>query len=101
MLRHRPGSALGAEPTLPQEPTLNHGSSRDFTRCPPWRTHRTPSSSHVLSRGDTAAHAGPGSVGAPLPPNTPAWGTGWAQGQERWYKTGTVLCWGWCLQDHA
>lgn len=23
------------------------------------------------------------------------------QGQERWCKTGTVLCWGWCLQDHA
>lgn len=37
---------------------------------------------------------------APLPPNTPAWGTGWTQGQEGWCKTGTELCWGWCLQDH-
>lgn len=74
MLWHRLGSALGAEPTLPQEPTLNHGSSRDFTRCPPWRTHRTPSSSHVLSRGDTAAHAGPGSVRGPTATKHPSMG---------------------------
>lgn len=101
MLWHRLGSALGAELPLPQPAHPEPWQPRDFTRCSPRRTHRTPGRSHVPSMGDTAAHAGEEVSGALLPQNTPAWGTGWTQGQERWCETGTVPRWGWCLQDHA
>lgn len=90
---------LGSAP--PQPAHFEPQQRRDLTRCPPWRTHRTPRSSRVLRVGHTADVQGLEVSWAALLPNSLAWGTGWTQGQERWCKTGTVLRWGWCLQGHA
>lgn len=71
MLWHRLGSALGAEPPLPSQPTLNHSNTGTSHAAHPGELT---GSSHGPSMGDTAAHAGPGSVRGPTATKHPSMG---------------------------
>lgn len=91
----------GQSHPCPSQPTLSHGNPETSHTARPGEL-TGPQAAALYPEWETPLPVqGQEVSGTPLPPNTPAWGSGWTQGQERWCKTGTVLCRGWCPQGHA
>lgn len=80
------------------QPTLSHGNSGISHTAHPGELTRSQAAA-IYPAWETLLPVQGQEMSGPTATEHP--GMGHRMGQERWCKTGTVLCWGWCLQDHA